>query len=267
MIRLLSKSKLAWFFFLYFLFIFIWWIRINLGGLGDTIEAYWFNLIYGVAALIGGVNGLVIAYRKWGGHKSIIGKGLLFLSLGLLGQWFGNAMWGYGNLILNEPLPYPGPADIGYFSIIPFYALAIYHFALAGGINFQLRNLRYQLLTLFIAFLAIIFAWTLFIKDIPFDPSNPIRLFLDYGYPAGETIVLSLTLITYSLCRNILGGKMKSRLLFVFVALLSQDITDYSFLYTAGIETYFNGSFVDLFYATSIIIMALCLLSFSRLDE
>jgi hypothetical protein len=258
----LSKSKFSHFFITYYVFIFLWWLKIFFSGQTDGLENYWFNIIYGWIALIGGINGIYVALKKWGGFSSIIGKGLILLSIGLLGEWFGNAVWGYANVILRVEVPYPGLADIGFFSIIPLYGFAMILFAKAAGIKLSLKTFSGQIQALIIPLAMVALSWALFIKDIPFDTSNPIRLFLDYGYPGGEAITVSIAILTYSLSVGVLGGKMRTRVLFIILALIAQYVTDYSFLYTAGIGTYYNASFVDLMYATSYTIMSLALIAF-----
>lgn len=267
MLKQLLRSKLSWFFISYYLFIFIWWLKIFFSGLTEGAENHWFNIVYGWIGFLGAMHGLFVAYQKWGGHRSIIGRGLIFLSLGLLGEWFGNAVWGYANVVLHEEVPYPGLADVGFFSIIPFYGLGMWHFAKAAGIKFSLRTLGGQFQAIIIPAIMVIISWALFLKEIPFDLSQPLKLFLDYGYPGGEAITVSIAILTYSLSRKLLGGKMRGRILFVIVCLLAQYITDYSFLYTVGIETYYNASFVDLMYASSLTLMALCLVCFRKIED
>ncbi len=56
---------------------------------------------------------------------------------------------------------------------------------------------------------------------------------------------------------------MKSRILYLVVAFFFQFLTEYAFLYTAGAETYVNGGWNDLMYATSYTFMSLGLIAFS----
>lgn len=266
LLKILYRHKLTYFFLAYLLIVFLWWIKILLTGQTEGIENYSFNITYGLIALIGSVVGIFIAYKKWGGHKSVIGKGLIFLSIGLFGEWFGNAVWGYANIILHTEVPYPGFADIGFFSIIPMYAFAMFHFAKASGIKFSLFTLSSRSQVAIIPLIMIMISWALFLKDIPFDLSDPLKLFLDYGYPFGEAITVSIALLTYSLSSKILGGKMRTRILFIIFALIMQYFTDYLFLYRTGLGVYYNAGFVDMMYAVSITLMTLCLLSFNSYD-
>lgn len=267
MIRSLLRSRFFWLVVVYFLFILAWWIKIYSGGQKEGLENSVFNVVYGFIALAGSLNGIYIAYKKWGGHRSVIGLGIIFLSLGLFGEWFGNATWGYFNIVSKIEIPYPGIADIGFFSIIPLYAIGVYQFAKAAGAKFSLQTLSGQLQSILIPLVMVAVSWAFFLKNIPFDLKDPLKLFLDYGYPGGESITVAVTILTYSLSRKFLGGKMRSRILFVIIALVAQFITDYSFTYTAGNGTYYNGSFVDLMYAISLSLMAICLLSFKDIEE
>ena len=60
---------------------------------------------------------------------------------------------------------------------------------------------------------------------------------------------------------------MHSRILYLVVALMAQYITDYTFLFRAGIGTYYNAGPVDLMYTISLTIMALGIISFNYIGN
>lgn len=265
MLSTLLKSKFAyWIIFLYFI-VLSWWVYLQVQD-ANTNDAYIFNWFYGLIALSGAVYGINIAIKKWGGWSSIVGKGLIFLALGLLGQWFGLQVWTYFNVIAKVEVPYPSLADFGYFALIPAYALAAWMFAQASGAKFSLKTSGGQLQALFIPLIAIVIADILFLKNIGLDLSNPLKTFLDFGYPLGEIIPVSIALFTLSLSRNLLGGSMRNKIIFLVGAFFFQFLTEYAFLYTAGAETYVNGGWNDLMYATSYTIMSLGIITFSKYD-
>src|SRR5258708_873516 len=69
----------------------LWWLYITLfirGGDHNGVSNQVFAATYGVMALLGSAVGLV-ASRIWGGYKSLIGRALLFFSIGLFAQEFG----------------------------------------------------------------------------------------------------------------------------------------------------------------------------------
>lgn len=262
MLAAIFKSKFSyWILFLYF-FILGWWIKIQLSGVTGTDEAYLFNWSYGLIGLSATIYGLIVAFSKWGGWESIIGKGLIFLSFGLFGQWFGLQIWTYYNILAKVEVPYPSLADIGYFALIPFYTLAALMFAIAAGAKFSLRTSGGKLYALLIPLIALAIVYWLFLKDIGFNGSDPIKTFLDFGYPLGEILPVSIALFTLTLSKSLLGGTMKSRILFLVGAFFFQFLTEYLFLYAAGVGTYVNGGWNDLLYATSYTIMALGIVSF-----
>jgi hypothetical protein len=243
------------------------WFWINIAGPkeGDANNLY--GALYPVIALLGGLYGLFVVSKKWGGIKSVVGKGVFFLSLGLLAEVFGQWTWSYYTIIQQIEVPYPSIADIGYFAIIPFYGYAIYNFAIAAGVKVSLKSFRGKLQAILIPIFMIAVAYFLFLKDIEVDTSNLLRTFLDFGYPGFEAIAVSIGILTYSLSRKILGGVMKPRILYLVFALIAQYITDYVFLYRAGVGTYYNAGPVDLMYTTSFMIMFLGIAFFNLNHE
>lgn len=265
MLRSLLNNKLNQFVLLFYSILVIWWTKIYLSGVRETQENYLFGFVYALIALIGGINGLIIS-KKWGGFKSSVGRALIFLSLGLLGEWFGQTVWSYYNVIEKIEVPYPSLADIGYFSIIPLYALGVLSLGKAIGAHFKLKTMWGKLIVIIIPIIMVTLSFYLFLKNLWPDFSNPIRTFLDFGYPLGEAITISITLVIYELSRGVLGGKMKNKILLLIVALFAQYITDFTFLYKAGEGTYYNAGVVDLMYVTAFLITTLALSGFKNYD-
>lgn len=262
MLKTILKSKFTyWIVFLYLLTL-VWWVYLQLGHLTNSTQAYLFDWFYGLIGLSGTLFGIYISFKKWGGWGSILGKGLILLSLGLLSQWFGLQVWSYYNIIAKVEVPYPSLADAGYFGLIPAYTLGALMFAMAAGAKFSLRTKKGKIGALFIPLIALAVAYALFLKDIGFDSSNLVKTFLDFGYPLGEIIPVSIALFTLTLSGSLLGGTMKSRILYLAGAFFFQFLTEYAFLYTAGASTYINGGWNDMMYATSYAIMSFGLISF-----
>lgn len=106
--------------------------------------------------------------------------------------------------------------------------------------------------------------YLMFLKDYTFDFSNPIKIFLDFGYPLGEAIYISIAVITFIFSRTVLDGIMRSKALLVLIALFIQFAADYIFLYTA--DTYYAGNFVELIYLAAYFMMTLALLSLKSIN-
>ena len=104
-------------------------------------------------------------------------------------------------------------------------------------------------------------------KDLVVDAEQPIKTFLDFGYPIGEALTISIAILTYGLSRKILGGNMRGKIMFMIFALILQYLTDSMYLYEVSVGTYYNAGTVDLLYATSFTFMSLGLISFKEIEE
>ncbi len=262
--KLFSNSFSYYILLLYFV-IASWWLFLQIDGAG-TSKAYLFNWSYGIIAISAAIYGVYVSIKYWGGFRSLIGRAIIFLSLGLFMQWFGLQVWSYYNIILKVEVPYPSLADIGYFGLVPFYAVAAYLIAVASGLKFSLKTHEGKIVVLLIPAIALFFAFWLFLKDVGIDLNDPIKTFFDLAYPLGEIIPVSIAIITLTLSRKILSGTMKARIWYLMFAFSFQFFTEYLFLYRAGQGTYVNGGQTDLMYATSYGIMALGLVYFSSYD-
>lgn len=244
---------------IYTALIFFWfWILSN--GFQEGVFNNLYGAFYPLISLIGGLYGIFYLSKKWGGYKSVIGKGIFFLSLGLLAEVFGQWAWTYYTMIQKIEVPYPSIADIGYFAIIPLYSYAMYNFAKASGVKIGLKSFFGKIQAIIIPLIMVSIAYFLFFKNISLDFSNPLKTFFDFGYPGFEIIAVSIAILTYSLSRNIDGGIIRSKILFIILALIFQYITDYTFLYQVATGTYYNGGIVDLLYTTSFVIMTLAII-------
>lgn len=265
MLKKLLKSKLTYILCIFYFLLLVWWVKIFLSGVKISDENYLFGLVYGFIAFIGGINGIIVS-KKWGGYKSLVGRAIIFLSLGLLSYWFGQTAWSYHNLVLKAEVPYPSIADIGYFSAIIFYIIGMYTFAKVSGAKITLNKLKGKLVAFIIPIGMLSISYYLFLQNITPDFSQPIKTFLDFGTPTGYAIVISMALTAYILTKGVLGGSMRSRIVFIIFALVIQNITDNTFLYQAGAGTYYNAGLNDLMFATSFTIMSLALLALSNYE-
>jgi len=266
-VRVLFRHPLAKLIAGLFTGLLIFWIWINMQGLEEGSINNSYGLLYPIISLIGGLYGIISVAPKWGGYKTVMGRGILFLSLGLLAEVFGQWAWSYFTIVSQIEVPYPSVADVGYFLIVPLYSYAMYNFAIAAGVKFSLRRYVGKLQAVIIPAAMIAVAYFLFLRHVEIDLTSPIRTFLDFGYPGFEAIAISISILTYSLSRGVLGGVMHSRILYLVVALMAQYITDYTFLFRAGIGTYYNAGPVDLMYTISLTIMALGIISFNYIGN
>lgn len=215
-----------------------------------------FPSIYGVMALWGGIWGLVIA-RKWGGMGSVMGKAITMFSLGLFSQEMGQIIYAYYSFFQHISVPYPSLGDVFYFGSIPLYIYGVILLAKASGVSIRLQSFKHQLIAIIIPLIMLGVGYFLFLQNYQVDWSNPIKIFLDFGYPLGQAIYISLAILTYLLSKGVLGGMMKSKVLFILFALLVQFLADYTFLYQSSRGTWSAGGFNDYMYLLAYFFMAL----------
>lgn len=265
MLQNLLKSNFARFIVLFYVVLAIWWLKILFFGKHEGNENFYFGAVYPILGLVGGINGFFVS-RQYGGISSVMGRGIIFLSLALLGQVSGQFIWSYYNIIAHIEVPYPSIADIGYFSVIPFNILAMLSFAKAAGATLSLKTFSSYAQIIIIPVVLLLIVFFSFLKGYTPDYSNVIKIFLDFGYPIGEVLYISLAILTFTLSKKLLGGVMRSRIIFLISAFILQFITDYSFLYTASRNIYYNAGPVDLMYATSFAVYSLALLNLNFID-
>ena len=221
---------------------------------------------YQAIALWGGLFGLM-ASRPWGGFRSWMGRAIIFFSIGLLLQNFGQTVFSYFNLVSEIEIPYPSLADVGYFGSMVLYILGIISLMKVAGVGFKWRNFNGKMQALLLPVLMLVFSYSFFLKGYELDWSAPLRMFLDFGYPLGEAIYVSCALLTLLLSRNILGGVMKKPLTYVMIALIAQYCAEFNFLYQASRLTWINGGYGDFMYMFAYFLMAVSLIKIAKTLE
>lgn len=253
------QTKVAYVIF----FVFSTWWLVNLLFISKNNPSYqYFGESYALMALWGGVWGMYNS-RHWGGLKSVLGRSLFMFSLGLFFQLFGQIAYSYFVYVLKIDNPYPSIGDIGYFGSIFCYILAVWFLAKASGVNIGLRSYRNKIFAVIIPAVILGIGYFLFLKDYVFDWKNPLGVFLDFGYPLGEAIYISFAILAYFLSRQVLGGLLKGKILFILFALCVQFVADYTFLYENKVNTWYVGGINDFLYFFAYFLMTLALLQMS----
>ena len=265
MLETLKREWIAKVAVVFFVIISVWWLALFVSGVKGTPQNYLFGVTYGLICLWGGFWGLVIA-QKWGGWSSVIGKALIVLSLGLFAQEFGQLVFSFYNVVLKVEVPYPSLADIGFFGTIPFYAFGMFLLARAAGAKFSLQGAVNQLQAVIIPAIMLVIVYLFFLRDYSFDFFNPLKMFLDFGYPLGEAIYVSIAILTYSLSRKFLGGIMRSKILFIVAAFMVQFGADFNFLFQSSQGTWTNGGYGDYLYFLAYFLLILGLFQFKTVS-
>ena len=103
-------------------------------------------------------------------------------------------------------------------------------------------------------------SYWLFLKAYVFDWKNPIKILLDFAYPFGETIYISIAISIFFLSRGLLGGLMKSKVILILFALLIQFSADYGFLLFSNYGTVHPAGWNDLLYLFAYYFMTVSLI-------
>lgn len=240
----------------------VWWLALSTIQTGGDELLYakgvW-GASYQILALWGGFWGLHVA-RSWGGLKSVMGRAIGAFSIGLLFQNLGQSVFSYYNLFAQVELPYPSIADIGYFGSIPLYIYGSIMLAKASGVSLSMKSIGSRLQAVIIPLIMLGISYYFFLRYLEVDLTSPLRVFLDFGYPLGQAIYISLALLTYLLSTKTLGGVMKNKVLFILLALGVQYCADYNFLYQAGAGTWGVSEYGDMIYLIAYYLMAIGLI-------
>jgi hypothetical protein len=221
-----NSAKILTFLFVIFT---LWWGYLHLFGASD-LQNQIFGASYGLLALAGAVFGF-LSSLKWGGWKSLLGRSIMMFSLGLFAQEFGQIMYSIYTFFLHVEIPYPSLGDLGYFGSIPLYIYGTFLLARVSGVRVQAKSLNILAQAILIPLILLVASYFLFLRGYVFEGSTPLIIFLDFGYPFGEAIYISLAILTYLLSRKVLGGVMRSKVLYILFSLVIQFFSDYTFLY------------------------------------
>lgn len=235
-----------------------WWIYLQLFIDKSDFIYDIFSGTYGVMAIYGGICGINTSLN-WGGLKTLMGKALFMFTIGLALQEFGQLAYSYYTIFHNIPVPYPSIGDIGFFGTIPFYTYGSILIAKSSGINIGAVSFRRKILALIIPVIMLLVGYILILRVYEFEWNNPLKILLDFGFPLGEAIYISIAIIIFILSRSVLDGIMRSKALLILLALVAQFFSDYIFIINS--EDFYAGNYVDLFFLVSYFIMTMALLN------
>lgn len=258
------KNKQAQFALIFFCGFFIWWGLIQFGEEQTSPMRQLFAALYGLIALWGGVWGLIGA-KKWGGLKSVMGRSLIAFSLGLFAQEFGQLSYSYYIYYLHQEVPYPSIGDIGYFLSIPLYLYGAWLLGHVAGVKLSLKSVAAKLQVVVIPVAMVVASYFIFLQGYEYDASDPMKVFLDFGYPFGEAVYISFAVLALLLSRKFLGGILRPRIIFIITALFVQYVADFTFLYQAQRGWWYAGGVNDLIYLIAYVCMTLALMEFDGL--
>lgn len=264
--RLNSKSS----FLLGYLFVmFIFWSGMYVSGLKDLP----INKVWGIGInfipLFGGIFGLFTA-RHWGGFKSAVGKGLIYLSLGLLSWSLGNWIWSYYNFFLENNVPYPSFADVGYIGAVPLWMVGSFYLSKATGVRYGLKKKAGQLYLVILPIITLVISYHLLVNvargGSVTSGGGFLKIFFDFAYPIGDVVIVTIALLVYGLSFKYLGGKYKWPVLITLLGFVLMFLADFSFSYETTLGTYYDGDIFNLVFIVALSTIGFGVTSFDTTD-
>lgn len=262
----IQASKILQATIVFFVILTIWWFYMYSSGITSGLGPTWFLLLYPLPTLIGGIYGLTIS-RKWGGSRSVFGSSILFFALGFLSQTAGQYLYNYYQIYLGIDAPYPSAGDVFYFTSVIFYILGSYQMAKVSGMRLSFNTLKGKLKAIIIPASVLLLSYFVLLQGYEADWSNKFIVFLDFGYPIGQAIYLSIALLALLISKDILGGLMRKPIMLLVVALMAQFVADFYFSYEVSREViaYYPGGITDYIFFLSYFLMTLALFSIGNM--
>ena len=176
-----------------------------------------------------------------------------FLLAGAALSWgIGQAIWTWYEVVLDQEVPYPGFADVGYLGAVPFL--------LAGVLLFPSRSLRTMgrvravidgLMTLFtVAFVS----YGTFLGVVYMTSEGELfERVLAVIYPAADVVTVAVVLAVLARRVDRLGGPLPV----VAAGVVSLAVADSAFAYMTAKGTYGNDPVTDLGWPLGFALLAL----------
>jgi len=243
------------------------WILLHISGLKTSNWNLLYGLSYGFIPLFGGFVGVLLA-KPWGGLKSVIGRAMIFVSVGSISWGIGSCIWSYYNFFLHVGVPYPSIADVGYILAIPFWCLGMVNLSIATGVKFALRRTLGKIFIFLIPmsiialsyYILVIIARGGVLSDTLHDY---LKLFFDLAYPIGDVLIVTFALVIFGLSFSYFSGRYRLAIVILLAGYVFMYMADFLFSYTTTLNTYFNGDWPDLFFPIALSLMIVGVFGFA----
>ncbi len=245
---------------LVFLILSIWWLSIYFRYQTEGFENDLFTYFLLLFPLVGGVAGFYYA-RLWGGWRSLLGRSIFLLSLGLFANFVGNLFFLYYIYVLGIEIPYPSIADIAFYASVVFYIIGSYQLAKTLSVRLRTQSALNKLLAVILPISVLFVSYWILMRGYDFESATSLLIFLDFGWQIGQAIYVSIALLIYWASKDVLGGLMRKPIILLIIALVLQFVADFHFSYQINQETWHVGGTNDYLLMLSYFLMTLALFS------
>ena len=250
--KLLVGSKKRLTLFVIFLVSILYWLFfVYTSGYKQSPLGIYTQIPLIVIPILGGLFGLMRA-TKWGGNKSIMGRAIGSLSLGMVAWGSALAMWTV-YVAMGNPLPYPSPADYVFVLSQLLHAYGFIQLFKATGASFGFRNVKERIFGIgMTALIAVLSYYTLVVighgNSLSVSGETTMQVFFDYAYTIGTLVIVTIVASIYAFSRQYLGGNYKKPILLLLFGFVVHFFAIFFFVRTTANNTYFNGNIADILF-------------------
>lgn len=249
-----------------FIMYFVLWLSIQFfTRTTDGPLNYLYADSYGVTAALGGILGIFIAHR-WGSYKSYVGSAVLYLSAGLLFQFLGQLSYTIIFYVYHIENAYPSFGEIFYFGSIPLYIMGLSYIAKASGFGLSKKSYKNSLPAIIIPVIMIFISYYAFLRGYETEGLTWAEILLDHAYPIGQALFVSFAIVIFLKTKDVLGGVMRGRVMFILFSLIFQFVADTMFIYETRTDLWYAGGLSDLMFLISYFLMSIALFQFEAGD-
>jgi len=243
-----------------------YWLVINLGNYDpESTFVTVFSSTFIVVALLGGIFGLTQA-KQWGGFKSLLGKTISFLSLGLILTTLGSLVLSFYFYILESEPSYPSVAEVFYFSGILSYIVGTVFLAKTIRSWKTLKNkpLLQKLTLVLLPLIMVGLTFLIFVdKHGNIEGLSSGVVITDFAYAISQAIYAIIALAVLLNSSQLFGGVLRKAVMLLLIGLLVQYAADFNYSYQLISETWVNGGYGELLYLLAYAIIGVSIQMFT----
>jgi len=215
--------------------------------LGDRLSVALDDLAQLAAAAVAGVACLLAARRAANGQR----MGWVLLGAGMFAWSLGQLAWTVIEVGLQQTVPSPSIADVGYLGAIPLEVVAVLSFPLAPA-RFAAR-LRVLLDGLLIATSLLLVSYVFVIGPvIDAGSATQLQLAISLAYPVGDVAVAAVVILALS---RVASG-IRLPLMVMGAGLLALGVSDSFYAYAGASDAYQTGGVLDTGWVTGFLLVA-----------
>jgi hypothetical protein len=229
----------------------IYWGALNLLNIDpESSVTSFFSSSYIVIALLGGLFGFAQA-KYWGGFKSLLGKSLSFLSLGLILTTLGSLTLSFYFYVLDQEPSYPSVAEVFYLPGIVSYIIGVTYMArtVRSWASLKEKGLGKKILLVLTPLAMVALTTFIFVSKYGQGEGAPTSVIVtDYAYALLQAAYAFVAIAVLLNSSQLFGGKLRKAVTVLLVALIFQYLADFNYTYQILSETWQTGGYGELLY-------------------